>query len=70
MSLLTPIPASLGRMLPGRRRNDVRGYSVTRAVENAVSAAPATAVGTNGASSAAPSARGAGRAARDRYALR
>src|SRR5215469_8809740 len=55
-SLLTPTPCWLGQMLPGLRSAGVRAYMARRAPENPLSARPASAPGTTGASSADPSA--------------
>ena len=52
-SLLTPMPADVGQMLPGLRSTGVRAYMARSAPENPVRAAPATAFGTSGASSRA-----------------
>jgi ABC-type taurine transport system ATPase subunit len=54
-SLLTPIPARVGQMLPGSCRVGVRRYIVRSAPENAVSDAPARRFGTKGARRTAPS---------------
>src|SRR5580658_7819824 len=55
-SLLTAVPAWLGQMLPGLRNVGVRAYRARSAPENPVSAAPASAAGTNGTSRADPTA--------------
>ena len=54
LSLARPAPPGSGARLPGFRMPGVFRYRPSSPPEKAVSAAPATAVGTNGVSSAAP----------------
>ena len=53
-SLAMASPSGVGERLPGLRIPGVRRYRPRRPPEKAVSAAPATAVGTNGDSRSAP----------------